>query len=64
MKLYFSRPKIEYSNKDLINLIDPKFAHLKCDDKEQIVYNIQEKNKRIYLWRENITLFNGFKIFY
>ena len=44
--------KIEYSNKDLRNLIDPKFAHLKCDDKEQIVYNIQEKNKRIYLYKQ------------
>ena len=40
--------KIEYSNRDLSNLIDPKFTHLKCDDNEQIVFKVQEKNKRIY----------------
>ena len=38
--------KIEYSNKDLRNLIDPKFAHLKCDDKEQIVNKIKKANIR------------------
>ena len=45
--------KIEYSNKELINLIDPKFAHIKSDDKEQIVFKVQEKNKRIYLFKQD-----------
>ena len=30
--------KIEYSNKNLRNLIDPKFVHIKSDDNEQIVF--------------------------
>ena len=42
--------KIEYSNKNLSNLIDPKFVHIKSDDNEQIVFRVQEKNKRIYLF--------------
>ena len=42
--------KIEYSNKDLRNLIDPKFTHLKCDDKEQIVFKVHEESNRIYLF--------------
>ena len=47
--------KIEYSNRDLSNLIDPKFTHLKCDDNEQIVFKVQEKNKRIsYLSKINL----------
>ena len=45
--------KIEYSNKDLRNLIDPKFAHIKSEDKEQIVFKVQEKNKRIYLFKQD-----------
>ena len=45
--------KIEYSNKNLRNLIDPKFMHLKCDDNEQIVFKVQEKNKRIYLFKQD-----------
>ena len=45
--------KIEYSNRDLSNLIDPKFTHLKCDDNEQIVFKVQEKNKRIYLFKQD-----------
>ena len=45
--------KIEYSNKDISNLIDPKFMHIKSDDNEQIVFKIQEKNKRIYLFKED-----------
>ena len=45
--------KIEYSNKDLSNLIDPKFTHLKCDDNEQIVFKVQEKNKRIHLFKQD-----------
>ena len=44
--------KIEYSNKDLRNLIDPKFEHLKCDDKEKIVFKVQKNNKRIYLYKQ------------
>ena len=45
--------KIEYSNKDLSNLINPKFTHLKCDDNEQIVFKVQEKNKRIHLFKQD-----------
>ena len=45
--------KIEYSNKDLSNLIDPKFVHIKCDDNEQIVFKVYEKNKRIYLLKQD-----------
>jgi len=45
--------KIEYSNKDLRNLIDPKFVHIKSDDNEQIVFKVQEKNKRIYLFKQD-----------
>ena len=45
--------KIEYSNKDLSNLIDPKFMHIKSEDNEQIVFKVQEKNKRIYLFKHD-----------
>ena len=45
--------KIEYSNKELRNLIDPKFAHIKCDDNEQIVFKVQQKNKRIQLFKQD-----------
>ena len=45
--------KIEYSNKDLRNLIDPKFVHIKSDDNEQIVFKVHEKNKRIYLFKQD-----------
>ena len=45
--------KIEYSNRDLSNLIDPKFTHLKCDDNEQIVFKVQQKNKRIFLCKQD-----------
>jgi len=45
--------KIEYSDKDLINLINPKFTHLKCDDNEQIVFKVQKKNKRIRLFKQD-----------
>ena len=45
--------KIEYSNKDLRNLIDPKFVHIKSEDNEQIVFKVQEKNKRIRLFKQD-----------
>ena len=45
--------KSEYSNKDLSNLIDPNFPHIKCDENEKIVFKVQEKNKRIYLFKQD-----------
>ena len=45
--------KVEYLNKDLSNLIDPKFTHLKCEDTEQIVFKVEEKNKRICLFKQD-----------
>lgn len=44
--------KIEYSSENLRNLIDPKFIHLKSQDKEDIVFKVEEKNKRIHLFKE------------
>ena len=45
--------KIEYSDENLRNLIDPKFQHLKSQDKEDIIFKVQEKNKRIYLFKDD-----------
>ena len=44
--------KIEYSSENLRNLIDPKFIHLKSEEDEDIVFKVQEKNKKIYLFKE------------
>ena len=41
--------KIEYSDEKLRSVIDPKFNHLSCDDKEEVTYKVTESNKKIYL---------------
>ena len=43
--------KIEYSDERLKSLIDPKFNHLKCNDKEEIIYKVVERNKKINLFK-------------
>ena len=43
--------KIEYSGESLKSLIDPKFNHLKCNDKEEITYKVVERNKKINLFK-------------
>ena len=48
--------KVEYSNENLRNLIDPKFIHLKTHDKEDISFKIVERNKKIYLYKNEECL--------
>ena len=45
--------KIEYSDERLKSLIDPKFNHLRCNEKEETTYKVQEKNKKINLFKNN-----------
>ena len=42
--------KIEYSDERLKSLIDPKFNHLKCNDREEIIYKVVERNEKINLF--------------
>ena len=37
--------KIEFSDKKLRSVIDPKFDHLSCDQKEEVTYKVTESNK-------------------
>ena len=43
--------KIEYSDERLKSLIDPKFNHLKCNDREEIIYKVLERNEKINLFK-------------
>ena len=43
--------KIEYSDERLKSLIDPKFNHLKCNDKEEIIFKVVEINEKINLFK-------------
>ena len=43
--------KIEYSDERLKSLIDPKFNHLKCNDKEEIIFKVVERNEKINLFK-------------
>ena len=43
--------KIEYSDERLKSLIDPKFNHLKCNDSEEIIYKVVERNEKINLFK-------------
>jgi len=43
--------KIEYSDERLKSLIDPKFNHLKCNDREEIIYKVVERNEKINLFK-------------
>ena len=43
--------KVEYSDERLKSLIDPKFNHLKCNDEEEIIYKVQEKDEKINLFK-------------
>ena len=45
--------KIEYENKSLKDLIDPKFSHLHSDDKEEITYRVCKIDKKIVLFKED-----------
>ena len=45
--------KLEYSDERLKSLIDPKFVHLKCNEKEETTYKIVEKNKKINLFKND-----------
>ena len=53
--------KIEYENKSLKDLIDPKFSHLHSDDKEEITYRVCKIDKKIVLFKEDkfIGSWNG-----
>ena len=48
--------KILYENENLRNLIDPKFIHLKTQEKENLTFKVFEKNKKIYLFKEDLFL--------
>ena len=50
--------KIEYENKNLKELIDPKFSHLNSDKKEEITYRVCEIDKKIFLFKEDIFIGN------
>ena len=43
--------KIQYSDERLKSLIDPKFNHLKCNDKEEIIFKVVERNEKINLFK-------------
>ena len=45
--------KIEYENKNLKELIDPKFSHLNSDEKEEIKYRVCKIDKKIVLFKED-----------
>lgn len=45
--------KIEYENKNLKELIDPKFSHLNSNEKEEITYRVCKIDKKIVLFRED-----------
>ena len=45
--------KIEYENKNLKELIDPKFSHLNSDEKEEITYRVCKIDKKIVLFKED-----------
>jgi hypothetical protein len=45
--------KIEYENKNLKELIDPKFSHLNSEKKEEINYRVCMIDKKIVLFRED-----------
>ena len=45
--------KIEYNNKNLKDLIDPKFSHLNSDEKEEITYRVCKIDKKIFLFKED-----------
>ena len=45
--------KIEYDNKNLKELINPKFSHLSSDEKEEITYRVCMIDKKIFLFKED-----------
>ncbi len=45
--------KIEYENKSLKELIDPKFSHLNSDEKEEITYRVCMIDNKIFLFMED-----------
>ena len=45
--------KIEYENKNLKELIDPKFSHLNSNEKEEITYRVCKIDKKIVLFKED-----------
>ena len=48
--------KVEYENESLKELIEPKFIHLKSNNKENLLFKIFAKNKKLYLFKENLFL--------
>ncbi len=45
--------KIEYDNKNLKDLINPKFSHLNSDEKEEITYRVCKLDNKIVLFKED-----------
>ena len=45
--------KIEYDNKNLKELINPKFSHLSSDKREEVTYRVCEIEKKIFLFKED-----------
>jgi hypothetical protein len=45
--------KIEYENKNLKELIDPKFFHLNSNENEEITYRVYMIDKKIVLFKED-----------
>ena len=48
--------KVEYENESLKELVEPKFTHLKSNNKESLLLKILTKNKKLYLFKENLFL--------
>ena len=48
--------KVEYENESLKELVEPKFIHLKSNKKESLLFKILTKNKKLYLFKENLFL--------
>ena len=48
--------KFEYGNKELKNLIEPKFKHLITKENEQITFKIFEDDKKIILFKEDLFI--------
>ena len=48
--------KVEYENESLKELIEPKFIHLKTNNKENLLFKVLTKNKKLLLFKENLFL--------
>ena len=50
--------KIEYENKNLKQLIDPKFSHLSSDKNEEVTFKVFLVDKTIFLFKEDLIIGN------